>query len=105
MATMNTAVVRAATVIATAVSTVAVLVIVVVALDVRIIAEIVRKIRLDRCIARTADTAVELDARLCKGHLCATADASADKDVSADDLQKPCKRTVTLSIGIDHLRG
>ena len=43
-----TAIVRAATVVATAVSTVAVLVIVVIALDVRIIAEIVRKIRLDR---------------------------------------------------------
>ena len=37
-----------AIVVATAVSTVAVLVIVVIALDVRIIAEIVRKIRLDR---------------------------------------------------------
>ena len=43
-----TAIVRAATVVATAVSTVAVLVIVVIALDVRIIAEIVHKIRLDR---------------------------------------------------------
>ena len=43
-----TAIVRAAIVVATAVSTVAVLVIVVIALDVRIIAEIVRKIRLDR---------------------------------------------------------
>ena len=43
-----TAIVRAATVVATAVSTVAVLVIVVIALDVRSIAEIVRKIRLDR---------------------------------------------------------
>jgi len=40
--------VRAATVVATAVSTIAVFVIVVIALDVRIIAEIVRKIRLDR---------------------------------------------------------
>ena len=39
-----TAIVRAATVVATAVSNVAVLVIVVIALDVRIIAEIVRKI-------------------------------------------------------------
>ena len=50
---MTAAVMRAATVVAAAVSTVAVLVIVVVALDIRIIAEIVRKIRLDRCIART----------------------------------------------------
>ena len=84
MATMTTAVVRAATVVATAVSTVAVLVIVVVALDVRIIAEIVRKIRLDRYIARTADTAVELDTRIGKSHLCATADTSADENICSE---------------------
>ena len=84
MATMTTAVVRAATVVATAVSTACVLVIVVVALDVRIIAEIVRKIRLDRCIARTADSAVELDARLRKSHLCATADTSADENICSE---------------------
>ena len=48
MATMTAAVMRAATVVAAAVSIIVVLVIVVVALDVRIIAEIVRKIRLDR---------------------------------------------------------
>ena len=99
---MSAAVVRAATVIATAVSTVAVLVIVVVALDVRIIAEIVRKIRLDRCIARTADTAVELDARLRKSNLCATADTSADENVSADDRQKSRKCSVSLTFGINY---
>ena len=102
MATMTTAVVRAATVVAAAVSTVTVLVIVVVALDVRIIAEIVRKIRLDRCIARTADTAVELDARLRKSHLCATADTSADENVSADDRQKSRKCSVSLTFGINY---
>ena len=101
---MSAAIMRAAAVISTIMPTFSMLMVVVVALDVRIIAEIVRKIRLDRCIARTADTAVELDARLCKGHLCATADASADKDVSADDLQKPSKRSVSLTIVIDHLR-
>ena len=84
MATMATAVMRAATVVATAVSTVAVFVIVVVALDVRIIAEIVRKIRLDRCIARTADTTVEFDTRLRKRDLCATADTSADKNICSE---------------------
>ena len=101
---MSATVIRAAAMISTIMPTFSMLVIVVVALDVRIIAEIVSKIRLDRCIARTADTAVELDARLRKSHLCATADASADKDVSADDLQKPGKRSVSLTIGIDHLR-
>ena len=78
MATMTTAVVRAATVVATAVSTVAVLVIVVVALDVRVIAEIVRKKRLYCCVASSADTSIELDTRIGKCHLCATADTSAD---------------------------
>ena len=81
---MSAAVVRAATVVATAVSTVAVLVIVVVALDVGVIAEIVRKIRLDRCIARTADTAVELDARIGKCHLRTASDTSADKNICSE---------------------
>ena len=45
---MVTAIVRAASVVTAGMLTFAVLVIVVVALDVRIIAEIVRKIRLDR---------------------------------------------------------
>ena len=84
MATMTTAVVRAATVVATAVNTVAVLVIVMVALDVGVIAEIVRKKRLDRCIARTADTAVELDTRIGKCHLRTASDATADKNVCSD---------------------
>ena len=48
MATMSAAVMRAASVVTAGMLTFAVLVIVVVALDVRIIAEIVRKIRLDR---------------------------------------------------------
>ena len=102
MVTMSAAVMRAATVVAAAVSTIAMLVVVVVALDVRIIAEIVRKIRFDRCIARTADTAIELDTRLRKSHLCATADASADENVSADDRQKSRKCSMSLSVGIDH---
>ena len=84
MATMTAAVMRAATVVATAVSTIVVLVIVVVALDVRIIAEIVRKIRLDRCIARTADTSIELDTRIGKSHLCATADTSANQHICSE---------------------
>ena len=84
MATVTTAVVRAATVVAAAVSTACVLVCVVVALDVRIIAEIVRKIRLDRCIARTADTAVELDARLRKSHLRTASDTTADKNICSE---------------------
>ena len=81
------------------------LVIVLVALDIGVMAEIVFKKRLDCHVTRAAYTAVELDARLCKSHLCSTANASADKDVSADDLQKPSKRSVSLTIGIDHLRG
>ena len=102
MATMTTAVVRVATVISTIMPTFFVLMIVVVALDSRIIAEIVRKIRLDRCIARTADTAVEFDARLRKRHLCATADTSADENVSADDRQKSRKCSVSLTFGINY---
>ena len=99
---MSATVMRAAAVISTIMPTFSMLMVVVVALDVRIIAEIVRKIRLDRCIARTADTAVELDARLRKSHLCATADTSADENVSADDRQKSRKCSVSLTFGINY---
>ena len=99
---MSATVMRAAAVISTIMPTFSMLMVVVVALDVRIIAEIVRKIRLDRCIARTADTAVELDARLRKSHLRTAADPAADENVSADDLQKPCKCAVSLSFGINY---
>ena len=101
---MTTAMVCFATVVATAESTVAVLVTVVVARNIGVIAEVVRKKRLNCRVARTADTAVELDTSFGKCHLCATADAAADENVSADDLQKPSKRSVSLTIGIDHLR-
>ena len=97
---MSAAIVRAATVVTTAVSTVAVLVIVVVALDVGVIAEIVRKKRLDCCIARTADTAVEFDARLRKRHLCATADTAADQYRYILLCEKSRKRTVTATVRI-----
>ena len=99
---MSAAIMRAAAVISTIMPTFSTLMVVVVALDVRIIAEIVRKIPLDRCIARTADTAVELDARLRKSHLCATADTSADENVSADDRQKSRKCSVSLTFGINY---
>ena len=102
MVAMSAAVVRTATVIAAAVTALAVLVIVVVALDVGMIVEVVRKKRLDCRIARADDTAIELDAGFGKCHLCATADAAADENVSADDLQKLRKRSVSLSVGIDH---
>ena len=101
---MTAAVVCTATVVSAAVTALAVLVTVVVALDVGVIAEIICKKCLDCRVTRAADTAIELDACLCKSHLCATANASADKYVSADDLQKPSKRSVSLTIGIDHLR-
>ena len=81
---MSAAVMRAAIVISTIMLPIAVLVIVVVALDVRVIAEIVRKIRLDRCVARTADTSIELDTRIGKCHLCTASDATADKNVCSD---------------------
>ena len=99
---MSAAIMRAAAVISTIMPTFSMLMVVVVALNVRIIAEIVRKILLDRCIARTADTAVELDARLRKSHLCATADTSADENVSADDRQKSRKCSVSLTFGINY---
>ena len=99
---MSAAVVRAAAVISTIMPTFSMRMVVVVALDIGVIAEIVRKIRLDRCIARTADTAIELDARLCKSHLRATADTSADENVSADDRQKSRKCSVSLTVCINY---
>ena len=84
MATMTTAVVRVATVISTIMTPIAVLVVVVVALDVRVIAEIVRKERLDCCVARTADTAVEFDTRIGKCHLRTASDTTADKNICSE---------------------
>ena len=84
MATMTAAVVRAATVIFTIMPPITVLVIVVVALDVRIIAEIVRKKRLNCCVARTADTSIELDTRIGKCHLRTASDTTADKNICSE---------------------
>ena len=101
---MTTAVVRVATMISTIMPTFSMLMVVVVALDVRVIAEIVRKIRLDRCIARTADTAVELDARTRKCHLCAAADTAADQGIYVLLREKSRKRAVTAAVRIHDLR-
>ena len=81
---MSATVMRTAAVISTIMPTFSMLMVVVVALDVRIIAEIVRKIRLDRCIARTADTAIELDTRIGKCHLRTASDTTADKNICSD---------------------
>ena len=100
MATMTTAVMRAATVVAAAVSIIVVLVIVVVALDIRIIAEIVRKIRLDCCVASSADTSIELDTRIGKCHLRTAADPAADQYRYILLCEKSRKRTVTATVRI-----
>ena len=81
---MSAAIMRAAAVISTIMPTFSMLMIVVVALDIGIIAEIVRKIRLDCCIASSADTSIELDARIGKCHLRTTADTSADKNICSE---------------------
>ena len=81
---MSAAIMRAAAVISTIMPTFSMLMVVVVALDVRIIAEIVRKIRLDRRIARTADTSVELDTRIGKCHLRTASDTTADKNICSE---------------------
>ena len=103
MATMTTAVMRAATVVAAAVRTIVMLVIVVVALDIRIIAEIVRKIRLDRCIARTADTSIELDTRIGKCHLRTASDAAADQNRHTLLRKESRKCSVTASVRVNDL--
>ncbi len=84
MATMTAAVVRAAAVLSTIMTPIAMLMVVVVALDVRVIAEIVRKKRLYRCVASSADTSIELDTRIGKCHLRTASDATADKNVCSD---------------------
>ena len=84
MATMTAAVVRVATVISTIMPPITVLVVMVIALDVGVIAEIVRKKRLDCCVASSADTSIELDTRIGKCHLRTASDATADKNVCSD---------------------
>ena len=81
---MFAAVVRAAAVISTIMTPIAVLMVVVVALDVRVIAEIVRKKRLYCCVASSTDTSIELDTHIGKCHLRTASDATADKNVCSD---------------------
>ena len=81
---MTTAVMRATTVVSTIMTPIAVLMVVVVALDVRIIAEIVRKKRLYCCVASSADTSIELDARIGKCHLRTASDTTADKNICSE---------------------
>ena len=81
---MSAAVVRAAAVISTIMIPIAVLMVVVVALDVRVIAEIVRKKRLYCCVASSADTSIELDTRIGKCHLRTASDTTADKNICSE---------------------
>ena len=97
---MSAAIMRAAAVISTIMPTFSMLMVVVVALDVRIIAEIVRKIRLDRCIARTADTAEKLNACICESHLSTAADPAADQYRYVLLCEKSRKRAVTATVRI-----
>ena len=100
---MSAAIMRAAAVISTIMPTFSMLMVVVVALDARIIAEIVRKIRLDRCIARTADTAEKPNACICESHLSTAADPAADQYRYVLLREKSRKCSVTASVRIHDL--
>ena len=99
---MSAAIMRAAAVISAIMPTFSMLMVVVVALDVRMIAEIVRKIRLDRCIARTADTSIELDTRIGKCHLRTASDATADQNRHTLLRKESRKCSVPLTFGINY---
>ena len=92
----------AAAVVTAGVTSLAVLMIMVVTVNIGIVAQISAEQCAHRCVSVPADTAVELDARLRKSHLCATADTSADENVSADDRQKSRKCSVSLTFGINY---
>ena len=49
-----------------------------------------------------ADTAVKLDSCLCQCHLCATADAAANKSINTKRRKKSCQCSVTATIGVNH---
>ena len=100
-----TAIMRSAAVTTAGVSFFTMFVVVVIASNLGIEVQLIRKQCVNRIVARTADTAVKLDACLRKSHLCATADTSADENVSADDCQKSRKCSVSLSVGIDYFKG
>ena len=53
-------------------------------------------------IRRATNTAVKLDSCLCQCHLCATADAAANKCVNAERGKKSCKCSVTATVGIHY---
>ena len=89
-----------ATVVATSV-TLAVMV-VVVTFYVRIKSKRAAEECFDCGITGTADSAVKPDASLSECHLCATADATANKCIHVECGKQSCKCSVTAAVGINH---
>ena len=79
-----------------------VVVIVVVALYVEVKSERSAEQRSGCGIAIPTDSAVKLDACLGKRHLCAAADAAANKCINTERGKKSCKSSVTAAVGIDY---
>ena len=88
----------AASVASAAVTAFSVLVIVMIASDVGVVAEVTGDQGFNRRVARTTDTAVKLDTRFGKSHLCATANSSADQSICSEILKKGCQSSVTKAI-------
>ena len=59
--------------------------------------------RLYLCVRVSADTRIQFNSSLRQRISCASADSSADQDRDTLLLQKTNQRTMTGSIGIDHL--
>ena len=57
----------------------------------------------DCVIAGTVNTTEKLDTGLGKCHLCATADATANKSVNAENRKQSCKCSVTATVSINNL--
>lgn len=101
--TMPAAVVLAAAAVFTASVILAVMMVMVVTFGIGIISKVPCNKALYRFVCISVDTAIELNACLCKCHLCTAANAPADQHIYIELGKKTGKCAVSASVGVDDL--
>ena len=101
----SAAVVLAATAVFTASVTFTVMMVMVVTFGIGIISKAPCNKALCRLVCISADSAIELNACLCKCHLCTAANAAADQHIYIEPGKKAGECAMSAAIGIDYLGG
>ena len=99
------ALVLAATTVFTTSVILAVMMVMVVTFGIGIISKVPCNKALYRFVCISVDTAIELNACLCKCHLCTAANAPADQHIYIELGKKAGECTMSASIGVEYLRG